>query len=108
MAQLTEARKSIEQPFMNIFWQYRKKYGDPEESEEYWHNLVEETNAIYAQFGRDPYVGALLLCVVDDVENQARIKYGSDFSYKDYDLLLGVVNRLRRNHGKPPVKVVDG
>lgn len=58
-----------ERVFMRDFWNFRKKYYDPKDDNEYWSNLIDEANALGAKYN-SKYLNALIIVCIDDIESR--------------------------------------
>lgn len=107
MAQISDEQKSIKSAFMSDYWKLIKQYGEPEESNEYWTELVEsrkdrKRGVIYEiaeKYDNDPFVECLLLAFIDDVEARQR-------RWEAGRVTLNFVNELRRRRGLPKLGVI--
>lgn len=108
MAQISEARKTIESPFMQEYWKLRKEYGEPEDRNDFWSELVEnrpghKQGVVYEiaeKYGNDPYVECILLAFIDDLDaRQSKWEPGK--------LTLSFMNELRRRRNLPKVGVIE-
>jgi len=97
MAQISDERKKIESAFMKDFWDLRKAVATPESRQEYWNDVVDRTTAIWNKYDHDPYLSALILTMVDDIEARSKNKNMEQMT-------LNLVNRMRKKRGLPEVK----
>ena len=67
MAEVSASDIPQEQTFMKDFWDFRKKFYNGEDSDDYWNSIVEETDRISKRYN-SIYVDNLLLCCVEDIE----------------------------------------
>lgn len=55
-------------------WQFHKKYVDVQNSDEYWAAVCSEHGQIIRQFNKPPFVRALCMAVVSELEAKAKEK----------------------------------
>lgn len=99
MAQIGETRKSIEAPFMNDYWRFRKEKSTPEDRTDYWDDVVKSLTDLSEKYGMDPYIDTILLACVDDIEFRSKAKVNGD-------LTLQFLNEIRKMRGLPKVGVL--
>lgn len=63
---------SIESKFMSDFWQFRKAFRDPVDKEEFWENLVNESEKLHQKYN-NRYLDQLILVCADDIERRAGV-----------------------------------
>lgn len=91
MSEITYEQKREAQDIWGDIWNYWKKYYNPEDNDEYWHNLVEEANELARRHNHNNFLEGMILLCVDDIEKREGKRY------KDRDLLETVYRRLKND-----------
>lgn len=92
MASVNTSEIPEEQQFMSDFWNYRKKYYHPEDSEEYWDGVLEDGEALGRKYN-NLYFNNLIICCVDEWERQFRLSRGQETKFGTLEALY---ERLRK------------
>lgn len=58
------------------YWQLCQKYWDPEESDEYWENVIKDTNAFCEKYGKNKFVIGITLALVNSLEDKLKRRKG--------------------------------
>lgn len=79
MASISSNEIPEEYRFMGEFFNLRKKYYTPEDNDEYWEQLILESNELAKKYNTN-YFTELILCMVDDIEKRFRGKPKKGFN----------------------------
>lgn len=93
-----ESDYSLESKFMSDFWQFRKAFRDPVDKEEFWENLVNESEKLHQKYN-NRYLDQLILVCVDDIDERSSANKMIPEHTKE-QLLKKLMNRLLKesNH----------
>jgi hypothetical protein len=95
MASVTASEIPEEQRFMSDFWNFRKAFYQPEDSDDYWRALIDEVDLIAEKYGMNGFFTSLLLAVVDDLEYRYRQNEGKEPKYDPLDTVYERIMRKR-------------
>lgn len=98
MASVEANKIPDEQSFMGEYWNFRKKFYQPEESNAYWEALLDESEGIcqkYISTDVSDYVNQIIIVCLSDIEERWKKQTGS--KYVCEDVLTRAYNRLKRN-----------
>ena len=76
MASVSTSDIPEEQQFFADYWTIRKRFYEPEDDENYWETVVDETVKLSEKYNRNVYFDNLLLVFVDDLEHRFRLSEG--------------------------------
>lgn len=62
-----EELKRVYEEFTTV-WRFFKKYSDVKDTDEFWEQVVNESNEISKKYGECKFVISLVLAVVDELE----------------------------------------
>ena len=91
-----------EKTFMSDFWDFRKKYYQPEESDDYWTELDNAANKLskkYEDTEISDYVDQMIIVCVFEIAERWKKQTGSKYVSKD--ILTQTYNRLKRKESDP-------
>ena len=103
MAEITAEQKESASIMQNAVWNFRKKFYNPEARQEYWDNMINESEVLHKRFN-SKYVDALILCSVDDFERRYRLEHKERYSFIPDDVLETVYRRIKINRKKEGVQ----
>lgn len=82
-----------EYEFFGELFTFRKKFYKPEENDEYWEALVDETRKLADKHNHNDFFDAMLILCIDDIEKR------EGKAYKDRDLLTKTYSSLMKKRG---------
>ena len=80
-----------EKEFMRDYWEFRKRFWQPENNEEYYASLVQASEELHRKYNND-YLDQLILVCADDIERRAGLDQKSR-----KEMLMKLVERLVRS-----------
>ena len=95
MASIEATKIPTEQKFMGDFWNFRKSYYSPEESDDYWTALIDAATALSEKY-KIEYLDQMILVCVDDIEQRYKKQSGSRYVCRD--VVKRTYDRIRRVH----------
>lgn len=64
-------QKSVEQMFMTDYWKFRKKYYNPEDSDDYWREVCAAADELYRQYPGE-YFKEIIMTGINDLDKRYR------------------------------------
>ena len=84
-----------ERTFMNDFWLFRKKFFEPKDDDDYWSELVDDSNALSKKY-RSDYLDAIILVCVNDLEKRFRQANADKVSFAPWAIVDTVYERIKK------------
>ena len=108
MASVTNKNIPTEYAFTGDYFNFRKKFYHPEEDDDYWTAVINESDALIRKYDCNEYLKALVLVCVDDLERRYRAaNYGNNpkITFIPGEVVTSVYNRImNRNKQEESVK----
>ena len=100
MASVTNKGIPTEYAFFGDYFNYRKKFYFPEQSDDYWTAVINEADELIRKYDCNDYLRALVLVCVDDLERRYRQEFPEQRIYRTGEVTTTVYKRIMRKHEK--------
>lgn len=94
---------ALERSAMTDFWNFRKKYHEVKDDDEYWTGVIQDSDALVRKYDYNDYLKGLIFVCVDDLERRYRQKFPEKNIYKPGEVATTVYNRIMNKHKKEGV-----
>jgi hypothetical protein len=85
-----------EQKFFTDFWNFRKKFYDPKDTESFWHSFMEEGDALGLKYKDSDFFQNLMLLEFEDVDRRFQDKHGRSWKSDAVEHLYKKIKERRK------------
>ena len=89
---------ALERSAMTDFWNFRKKYHEVKDDDEYWTGVIQDSDALVRKYDCNDYLKGLIFVCVDDLERRYRQEFPKRNIYKPGEVATTVYNRIMNKH----------